>query len=160
VNSTPGKTSRILIVSLVLNVFLVGTVTGGAYRWAASRSASTVTETPQPQGLRAAAADLSDDRQRQLRESLLRTRQANRPLILGARSGRLDVLHALQAQPFDPAALDAALARTRTADVALRAQLEQAVVQFASDLSFDERAKLIDGMEKRGLLRRVEPGRK
>ena len=159
-NSNPGRTSRLLIASLVLNVFLVGTVAGGAYRWVSTRSAPTVNETSQPQGLRAAAADLSDDRQRQLREALQRTRQENRPLILEARSGRIDVLHALQAQPFDPAALDAALARTRTADVALRAQLEHSVVQFASDLSFDERAKLIDGMERRGLLRHIEAGKK
>ena len=159
-NSTPGRTSRLVVVSLVLNVFLLGTVIGGAYRWATSRSGQTANETWQPQGLRAAAAELSDGRQRQLRVALQQTRQANRPLIIGARDGRLDVLHALQARPFDAAALDAALARTRTADVALRAQLEQAVVKFAADLNADERATLIVAMEQRGLMRRIEAGRK
>jgi uncharacterized membrane protein len=155
-----GKTSRLFIVSLVLNVFLIGAVTGGAYRWARGGPASVATEPSQSQGLRAAAAELPEDRQKQLRETLQRTRQMNRPLILGARAGRLDVLQALQAQPFDPAALDAALARTRLADSALRSQLEQSIVQFASTLTPAERSKLIDGMEHRGLLRRIDADRK
>ena len=155
---TTARSSPMLIASLVLNVFLVGAMAGGAYRWATNRPAPAVAA--RPQGLRAAAAELSDARKAQLRGALQQTRQANRPLIVGARAGRLDVLHALQAEPFDPAALDAALARTRTADVSLRARLEQTVAQFAADLTPDERIKLIDGMERGGMLRRIEPPRK
>ena len=147
-NADAARQSKLLIVSVALNVFLVGAMVGGAYRWTTTRPAPPASAAPHPRTLRAAAATLSDGRRLQLREALRHTSRINRPLILSAQAGRRDVVAALKAQPFDPAALDAALARTRTADAALRVQIEQAIGGFAAGLSAEERARLVDAMER------------
>src|SRR5580698_2769991 len=59
-----------LIVSLVLNIFLLGTIAGGTYRWMAKQKAEVVA---QQRGLRFAAAELPQERRDQLREMLRET---------------------------------------------------------------------------------------
>lgn len=152
----PGALKTIAAVSLVLNVFLIGTLAGGAYRVSAlAQHQKAAAE--QPRGLRFAAADLSAERQRQLREALRDTRRASAPLTRQARDGRVEVAHLLAAPTLDRAALDAALARTREADVALRSRVEGAVADFAATLTPEERLKLVGAMERYGPLRAVPP---
>jgi uncharacterized membrane protein len=138
-----------LIVSLVLNIFLLGTIAGGTYRWIAKEKADAIA---QQRGLRFAAAELPRDRRDQLRDMLRETRRDTVPLTLAARTGRLDVVQALAAPTFDRVALDAALARTREADEALRARVEGTVADFAATLTPDERLKLVDALERHGPL--------
>lgn len=95
-----------------------------------------------------------------MREALRQTRRESVPLIISARSGRLDVVQALAAPQFDRAALDAALARTREADVAVRARVEATVAEFASTLTPDERLKLVDALERHGPLHVGPPPKK
>jgi uncharacterized membrane protein len=57
-----------------------------------------------------------------------------------ARAARVQAADALAADPYDPAAVSAALDRARTAEAATRASLENAVVDFAGDLKPEERA--------------------
>jgi uncharacterized membrane protein len=144
------RLKTLLIVSLVLNIFLLGAIAGGTYRWMAKQKADVVA---QQRGLRFAAAELSGDRQDQLRQSLRQTRRESLQEIIDARAGRIAVVQALAAPQFDRAALDAALARTRAADVAVRAQVEATVAEFASTLTPDERLKLVDALEQHGPLR-------
>jgi uncharacterized membrane protein len=146
-----------LIVSLVLNIFLLGTIAGGTYRWIAKQKAEVIA---QQRGLRFAAAELPDARRDQLRQMLRETRRDTLPLTLAARTGRLDVVQALAAPQFDRAALDAALARTREADVALRARVEGTVADFAATLTPDERLKLVDALERHGPLHVGPPPKK
>jgi uncharacterized membrane protein len=134
-------------VSLVLNVFLLGSIAGGAY-WLSG---------PLQRGIRFAAADLSPERQKELRDALRKTRRESLPLIRDARDGRIDLAHVLAARDFDRHALDDALSRTREADVALRARIEGTVADFASTLTPDERLKLVGAMERYGPLRAVPP---
>src|SRR5580704_17089483 len=101
------RLKTVLIVSLVLNIFLLGTIAGGTYRWMAKQKAEVVA---QQRGLRLAAVELPQERRDQLREMLRETRRDTLPLTLAARTGRLDVVQALAAPQFDRAALDAALA--------------------------------------------------
>ncbi|EGD03475.1 integral membrane protein, partial [Burkholderia sp. TJI49] len=54
------------------------------------------------------------------------------------------------APQLDRPAIDAALERTRAADSALRAQVERSVVDFATTLTPDERAKFVDGLRRSG----------
>ena len=110
--------------------------------------------------MRFAASELSDERQRQLREALRDTRRDAQPLIRAARDGRRDLVRILSAPQFDRDALDAALASTREADSALRAQIESTVAGFAATLTPEERLKLVDAMERRGPLRAAIPPQK
>jgi uncharacterized membrane protein len=154
---SPRTLKTLAAVSLVLNVFLLGSIAGGAY-WLSGPFAQKRTEAAQQQrGIRFAAADLSAERQRQLREALRRTRRESLPLIRDSRDGRIDIAHILAAQQFDRKALDDALARTREADVAVRARIEGTVADFASTLTPEERLKLVGAMERFGPLRAVPP---
>jgi len=103
---------------------------------------------------------LPSERQDQLREALRQTRRESLQEIIGARSGRLDVVQALAAPQFDRATLDAALARTREADVAVRARVEATVADFAATLTPDERLKLVDALERHGPLHVGAPPKK
>ena len=150
---SPRTLKTLAAVSLVLNVFLIGTIAGGAYRLFAHQRADAA----QQRGIRFAAADLSAQRQRELRDALRKTRRESQPLIRDARDGRIDLAHILAAHDFDRKALDDALARTREADVALRARIEGTVADFAETLTPEERLKLVGAMERYGPLRAVPP---
>ena len=151
------RLKTVLIVSLVLNIFLLGAIAGGTYRWVAKQKADVVA---QQRGLRFAAAELPQARRDQLREALRQTRRDSLPLIINARAGRLDVVQALAAPQFDRAALDAALARTREADMAVRARVEATVADFANALTPDERLKLVDALQQHGPLHVGPPPKK
>jgi uncharacterized membrane protein len=144
-----GKSLRyVLLASLVLNVFLLGAIGGGAYRWYAAGGASAVQ--PPRVALRFAADDLSAERQQQFLDLLKAARRAGQPYIREARDGRRDVLRLLGAPQIDRNALDAALAATRDADMAQRVAVETAVVDFASTLTPQERAQFAASLRLRG----------
>ncbi|KQR73844.1 hypothetical protein ASG35_22145 [Burkholderia sp. Leaf177] len=143
------KLKTLFIVSAVLNIFLLGTIGGGTYRWMEKQKADAIA---QQRGLRFAAAELPQERRDQLRDALKQTRRESLPLILDARSGRIDIVQALQSPQFDRATLDAALARTRDADMAVRARVERTVADFAATLTADERLKLVDALQRHGPL--------
>ena len=143
------RLKTLLVVSAVLNIFLLGTIAGGTYRWIEKQKADAIA---QQRGLRLAAAELPQGRRDQLRDALKQTRRESLPLILNARSGRIDVVQALQSPQFDRTALDAALARTRDADMSVRARVEGAVADFAATLTADERLKLVDALQRHGPL--------
>ncbi|WP_438390867.1 periplasmic heavy metal sensor [Caballeronia sp. DA-9] len=143
------RLKTLLAVSAVLNIFLLGAIGGGTYRWIEKQKADALA---QQRGLRFAAAELPQARRDQLRDALRQTRRETLPLILSARSGRLDVVQALQSPQFDRAALDAALARTRDADMAVRARVEGTVADFAATLDAGERMKLVDALQRHGPL--------
>lgn len=141
-----------LAASLVLNVFLLGTIAGGAWQWLANRShaAQAAQSDAQQHALRFAAQDLSTQRQQQFAAALKEARRDGRPLTRDGRDARREVLRLLAAPQLDRPALDAALARTRDADGALRARVEQGVADFAATLTPDERAKFAESLTQRG----------
>lgn len=153
---TSRTLKALLVVSLVVNVFLVGGIAGGVYRYFLHERVAT----PEQRGLRFAASELSDERQRQLRQALRDTRRDAQPLIRAARDGRRDLVRILSAPELDRPALDSALASTREADSALRARIEATVAGFATTLTPDERMKLVDAMQRRGPLRGAEAATK
>lgn len=152
-NGRPWK--AILVASLVLNVFLVGAIAGGAYQWFAARNA-TGTVLAQPRALRFAAADLSPQRRQAFLDALKDARREGRPLARDGREARREVLRLLAAPQLDRPALDAALARTRAADSALRARVETGVADFAATLSPDERIRFADGLRSAGEWREAQ----
>jgi uncharacterized membrane protein len=152
---SPRFIKTVAVVSVVLNVFLLGSLAGGAYR--ISGMFTHRADTEQQRGIRFAAADLSADRQRELRDALRETRRDSQPLIRQARDARIDLAHVLAAPTLDRAALDSALVRARDADVGLRTRIEGTVANFAATLTPEERIKLVGAMERYGPLRAVPP---
>ena len=147
------RTTRIVLaLSLVLNVFAVGAAAGGAYVWwhlgANARSAA--------QGLATAAQDLGSGQQEILQQALADARRQARPDAQAARASRIDVAGLLGEPTLDRAAIDAALAATRDADMKVRGRVEGAVVDFAAGLNAGDRARLVDALAARGqMLRRA-----
>jgi uncharacterized membrane protein len=145
-----GRSSKFILVgSLVLNVFLLGSIVGGAYQWFAARGA-TAPLLSQQRALRFAADTLPPDRQKAFIDGLKNARREGRQFAREGREGRREVLRLLAAPQLDRAALDAALARTRAADSTLRAQVESGVADFAATLTPEERARFADSLKLRG----------
>jgi uncharacterized membrane protein len=150
---TSARTRTILVVSLALNLLLAGAIGGAALMWAnlSPQRGARGQPTQEPAGR------LSPEH-RQAFQAALRT--ANRSV-----KDRNDDAHeqrrlaaTLLAQPqFDPAAVNAALERARSDDFAVRAQLEQAVVAFAVNLSAQERASLSESLKGGGPRREPDP---
>jgi len=138
---------RWLIVSLVVNVFVLGAVAGGAVRWwLAERS---VAAAEPPRGLRHAADDLAAEQRRSFLLGLRNARRAVAEPLQTAREGRQEVLRLMREPRFEAEAVAQTLARTRAADIAARERFEAAVVDFASTLSPADRHKLADGLARR-----------
>ncbi|MDR6391040.1 periplasmic heavy metal sensor [Paraburkholderia phenoliruptrix] len=149
----------VLVVSLVLNVFLLGAIAGGVYRWYAAREAAAPLAAQQ-RALRFAAETLSPARQKAFADSLKNGRREGRQYGREAREARREVLRLLAAPQLDRAALDAALARTRAADSNLRATVESSVADFAATLSPQERVEFADSLRLRGQWREPQANAK
>jgi len=159
-----GRWKFLLVGSLVLNVFLLGGIAGGAYRLVAARGASVEAQAQQLQqqqqhALRFAAENLSAERQEEFIDGLKDARRDGRQFARDGREGRREVLRLLAAPQLDRVALDDALARTRAADSALRAKVESSVADFAASLTPEERAKFAESLKQRGQWREPEPGK-
>ncbi|MCS3513762.1 periplasmic heavy metal sensor [Pseudomonas grimontii] len=137
-----------LLVSVLLNVFLIGGVGGGLYHWMVSaRPAEAVVN---QHGLRQAMFKLPPERRRELRQLLRHNRDDSQPLIMAGREARLGVIKQLEAPSLDREALVAELAKAREADMALRALVDRTLAQFAGNLPQDERQKLVEALYMRG----------
>ncbi|WP_027819054.1 periplasmic heavy metal sensor [Paraburkholderia bannensis] len=151
-----ARSLKVLIAgSVLLNVFLLGGIAGGAWRWFASRDVTQAQAPIQGQpaqraALRFATDYLSPDRQQQFVDALKAARREGRDDARAARDDRRQVLDLLAAPNFDRAALDAALARTRASDSALRAKVESGVADYAATLTPEERVKFVEGLERSG----------
>jgi len=150
---TTRAVKALCVGSLVLNVFLVGAIVGGTYRWFIgphAQSTATSTRPAAPLALRFAAQGLSPERRQQFLDALKQARRDAKLLAQQAREGRREVLRLVAAPQFDRHALDAALANTRSADVALRERIEAAVADFVATLTPAERVTFAQGLTLRG----------
>jgi uncharacterized membrane protein len=138
---------RWLVASLVLNVFVVGAVAGGAARWWVGERSVAAAEPPR--GLRHAADDLPEAQRRSFLVDLRNARRAVAEPLQAAREGRQEVLRLMREPRFEADAVAQTLAKTRAADMAARERFEAAVVDFAGTLSPADREKLADGLARR-----------
>jgi uncharacterized membrane protein len=82
-------------------------------------------------------------------------RAAMRERRKGLRAARESVARAMTAEPFDPAALEAAFDAQRQAHSAAQAAAHATMVELASKLDADGRARLLrEGRERRGGMKR------
>jgi uncharacterized membrane protein len=107
-----------------------------------------------------AAEGLAPERQQAFRKLLGEARRGVKTETAAGRASREELERLLTQQPLDRAAIEIELEKIRSADAALRARLEEAVVSFAASLSVAERKLLVEGLKDRGrILRRVPPGK-
>jgi uncharacterized membrane protein len=135
------RTLKILCaVSVLLNMFLIGGGIGGL-AWLHSR--------PAVAGLRAAGGDLPRQQRKAFRSAVRDARLEMRPTALEGRQARAEATTLLRAPTLDQGALNAALARVRASDIAIRTHVEERIVAVAGTFSPADRAILADGMQKK-----------
>ena len=132
-----------LALSLIGNLFLGGALLGGA-AWLKARSGTIAAGS-----LRIAGSELSRPERRGFRIALREARRSVRPVLEDGRRARAEAAALLRQPVLDQAALDAALARVRSDDLAVRTAVEQPAVAFAASLKPDDRARLADAMVRR-----------
>ncbi|MGF6098787.1 periplasmic heavy metal sensor [Pseudomonas sp. 18175] len=137
-----------LLVSVLLNVFLIGGVGGGLYHWRAS--AKPAEAVVNQHGLRQAMFKLPPERRKELRQLLRHNKADSQPLVMAGREARMGVIQQLEAPTLDRDELVIELAKAREADAALRALVDSTLAQFASTLPQDERKKLVEALYMRG----------
>lgn len=157
-NDDPTRTTLrrwLLMLSLVLNLFLLAAIAAGAWRWWALRThdASAVharaaegAAPAAPRGLRFAADALAPAQRQAFRAALRDARRDVAELARQGREGRRELAQLMAAPVFDRAAFDATLSRTRAADVGVRERIERAVADFGAGLSPAERAAFAQGL--------------
>jgi uncharacterized membrane protein len=145
----------VLIVSLILNVFVIGGGVGAAVMWKRVETQRPLAGIGRPARLRQAAEALSPEHRRALRQAIRAAAQSLKPQAEQARAARREAGRLLVQPELDRDALDAALGRARAADIAIRTRLEKAVVEVASRLPADQRIALAEGLDRSGTLRRA-----
>jgi uncharacterized membrane protein len=139
----------LLVVSLALNLFLIGTVVGGLVVGQRLRAMRPPPERGGP-ALWVAARGLPPEHRDAYREVLRGEGGEVRLKLRAAREARTEAWKTLGQEPFDAEAVRQRLAAARAQDAAARKELEDRLVAFAAGLPADERAKLAEGLAQPG----------
>ena len=139
---TERRFRTLAIVLLVLNIFLIGALAGGIL-WLRNG------QPPAGRTLQIAGRQLPEAGRTAFQEVLRKARRASRDIIQSADTAREDAARILSQPVLDKTALMLALERTRNADLALRARIEEKAVDFAASLSIEDRGLLADGLSPR-----------
>jgi uncharacterized membrane protein len=143
------ENQKLILASLLLNLFLICSIAGGAYKLFTNHQTAKVGQN----ALRFAAENLSLEQQRHFKKNLREARHEAKPLLLEANVARTEVRKLIAAPSFDRQALEVALAKTREADRAIRMKIEVTMLNYAESLTAEDRQKLADGLAKKGPLR-------
>ena len=140
-----------LIISLVVNVFVIGAVVG-AFGMRA-RMIEQRQRPPMGNSLMRVSEAMPEELRARYIARMRAEGQNNRAKMQEAREARAEAARALSAPQYDPKAAADALARAREAEMATRASLENAVVDFSRNLDQEQRrliAKTLRGGPSRG----------
>ncbi|HLI64858.1 MAG TPA: periplasmic heavy metal sensor [Caulobacteraceae bacterium] len=136
----PRTLAIALIISLVVNVFVVGGFVG------VFLGRNFAPAGPRPGALMAAANRL-DPTDREVFRALMQDEvQRQGPTQLDARQARREAAALMRAPTFDRAAAGQALDRARADDMAVRKALENTLLDFAAKLDVGERTTLAEGL--------------
>ena len=152
-----NRTLQLLMISLALNVFLIGGVAGAAIMWQRGDVQGQLPAVRRSERLLQAAGALSPEYRLLLRQRVQQAARSLRPHFEEARAARLEVARLLAQSASDPAALEAALARGRAAGLTIRAGLEKAVTDTAVGLPLAEREAFAEELRRVGTVRSVRP---
>jgi uncharacterized membrane protein len=136
-----------LIASLALNLAIIGALAGnmlGHGRHPPPRSGHG-----EDFGMMGLTRVLPEDRRKEMRKMLRADRENLRPLMDEVRSARRAAADKLAAEPFERAALEAAIATVAEKERALRQSAVSAFIGHAETLKPEERVKLADWWRKK-----------
>ncbi|MFO1015719.1 MAG: periplasmic heavy metal sensor [Caulobacteraceae bacterium] len=128
-----------LVVSAAINVFLIGTAVGVLVLGARFAQAGPNTAPRPGQEIIRAAAVLPPEQAQKIRQALRREAVEVQPQVRASRQARRQAWLNGASEPFDAAAVKAALAQARERDIATRARIENEVVDLAADLTPEQR---------------------
>lgn len=156
-----------LIISICVNVFVLGAVAGGLLLLfqrgqviapTAGAAAGVVPTAPRP-ALAQAAAALPVPSQQAFRKSLRQTRQDLAPAVAQGAADRAELVRLLGQPQLDRSAIDTALEKARQDDLGQRQKVETAVVDFVATLNPQERRAFVQRLEADGSLRAMRISR-
>ncbi|MCE7997431.1 MAG: periplasmic heavy metal sensor [Rhodobiaceae bacterium] len=139
-----------LLVSLVINLFLVAAITAGIVRNMDRDRRGHASPLGLPHHV--VARQLSGEEREKLKAAMRENRSELRPLFRDMRQAREALSVAIAADPFDPDAAKAAFAELRTGMDAIATQSQDILVQAFADLSPESRDKIAKA------IRRGRPG--
>jgi uncharacterized membrane protein len=134
-----------LVASLVLNVFVIGAAAGAVF---VQFYAPPAKPAPAPNPYMVAGEKLAPADRDAFRQMMQDENMATGPTRLEARTARAEAVRLMQTQPFDRAAAGAALDRARAADIKVRGEVENAVLDFGAKLGPQGRATLSAGFAR------------
>ncbi len=149
-----------LLVSLVINLFLIAAITVGMVRNMDRGGRGHASPLGLPHHI--VARELSGDERDKLKAAMRENRAELRPLFRDMRQARRALSVAIGADPYDPDAAAAAFADLRAGMDAMAAQSQDILVEAFADLSPESRAKIAEAMRRvrpaeRALDRRLQP---
>ncbi|MDO8901449.1 MAG: periplasmic heavy metal sensor, partial [Phenylobacterium sp.] len=137
-----------LFVSLAVNLFAIGAVVGGLVIGVRMSEGRMNAMRPGPPPIFSAASALPEARQDAYRQALRgETREVGRSLMRAGEARRA-AWGDLAADPYDPAAVRRALASAQAIEAQARSRLESRIVDFAADLSLEERQALAGALSR------------
>lgn len=144
---TPGRLRLLLAGSLALNLFLGGVIGGALVTGARERD-----RPPPPRRMSyLAAADRLDEADgARLRALLTQKAEDTRPRLQALRAARRQAEAAMAAPEYNPDAVRAALERSRAEELALRREVDDAVIAFAVTLDPEDREAIAPMFRRRG----------
>jgi uncharacterized membrane protein len=134
---------RLAIGLLLANTFLLCALAGAGAVYLNARSAAPLSRMP------LAGEQLPANVRADFQKALSEARREVRLTVQEARQARVEAAALMGKPVLDAQALADALERARDAEMAVRAATEKRAVDFAQNLSLDERRRLADGLVQR-----------
>ena len=151
------NTQRPLLLSAAINLLLISGIGGAALVWTTRFSGQAP---PQEQRARPPLDGLSAEHSAALQAALVAANRNVKDDLRTSRDERRAAADLFVQPTFDSAAVNTALEHARTADLAVRTELETTIVAFAATLPAAERASLAEELKKGGPLRQPNPDRR
>jgi uncharacterized membrane protein len=134
---------RLTVGLLLANTFLVCALAGAGAVYLSGRDAVLPSRMP------LAGEQLPGDVRAAFQKALSDARREVRLTVQEARQARVEAAALMGKPVLDAQALSDALERARDAEMAVRAATEKRAVEFAQNLSLEERRRLADGLVQR-----------
>lgn len=133
----------LLIVSIVLNIFLLSGIAASVWRYKHEHRAGV----DMRDGWRFRAADaLPPPQAAAFRKAVRGTVDASQPILNAGQAARVEARRLFVQPQVDVAATTAAFDRARAADTIMRTRVEHAIVRFVATLPQDQRKKLSEAL--------------
>ncbi len=134
---------RLTVGLLLANTFLLCALAGAGAVYLSGRDAAPPSRMP------LAGEQLPGDARAAFQKALSDARREVRLTVQEARQARVEAAALMGKPVLDAQALSDALERARDAEMAVRAATEKRAVEFAQNLSLEERRRLVDGLVQR-----------